>query len=284
MWAQANEKSRSPKRNLDAAIREAMVGRQGTVVVLDVASDKLLAAYRPALAARRRAAPGSVVKPFTLLTLIDNGVIQPQSRWMCTRTLAIAGRRLDCTHPPISDPLDSVEALAYSCNQFFAHYGGLLTSGQLAQGFSRAGLASRPGLFKDEVAGVVEPAADEETRKLQAIGESNIEVTAAGLAEAYRKLLLRRNEPELAPVFRGMEEATEYGTAYRAAPNGVKVAGKTGTGSGTGGSWTHAWFAGYAPADDPKIVVVVFVERGHGGSDAALVAGRVFSAWAEGAK
>jgi penicillin-binding protein 2 len=35
----------------------------------------------------------------------------------------------------------------------------------------------------------------------------------------------------------------------------------------------HAWFAAFAPLDDPKIVVVVFVEHGgHGSSAAAPIA------------
>ena len=65
-----------------------------------------------------------------------------------------------------------------------------------------------------------------------------------------------------------------------AKPNGMKVAGKTGTAVADEGPWTHAWFAGYAPADDPKIVLVVFLEKGHGGSDAAGVAREIFDAFA----
>jgi cell division protein FtsI/penicillin-binding protein 2 len=54
------------------------------------------------------------------------------------------------------------------------------------------------------------------------------------------------------------------------------VAGKTGTSAG------HAWFAGFAPAERPEVVVVVFLESGTGGADAAPVAGTVFRAWADG--
>jgi len=39
----------------------------------------------------------------------------------------------------------------------------------------------------------------------------------------------------------------------------------------------HAWFAGFAPVDDPQIVVVVFVENGgHGSSAAAPLAHAIF--------
>ncbi len=49
---------------------------------------------------------------------------------------------------------------------------------------------------------------------------------------------------------------------------GVPVAGKTGTAQAAGGK-SHGWFAAYAPADRPEIVVVAFVERGTGGAYAA---------------
>ncbi|HEX6970969.1 MAG TPA: penicillin-binding transpeptidase domain-containing protein, partial [Limnochordia bacterium] len=49
----------------------------------------------------------------------------------------------------------------------------------------------------------------------------------------------------------------------------IPVAGKTGTAEAPSGS-SHAWFASYAPADHPEIVVVVFVD--HGGSGAGIAA------------
>ena len=47
------------------------------------------------------------------------------------------------------------------------------------------------------------------------------------------------------------------------------VAGKTGTCAGVG------WFASYAPADRPEIVIVVFVRPGSGHL-ASAVAGRIY--------
>ena len=73
-----------------------------------------------------------------------------------------------------------------------------------------------------------------------------------------------------------------YGMGHQgAAAPAMKVAGKTGTAPAEEGAWTHAWFAGYAPAEEPEIVLVVFLEKGHGGSDAAAVARQVFDAFAE---
>ena len=69
----------------------------------------------------------------------------------------------------------------------------------------------------------------------------------------------------------GMKSVTsdESGTAYSVFRNfPIEVGGKTGsaeTASGSGNGKTNAWFAGFAPYDDPEIAVVVFIENGgHG--------------------
>ena len=71
------------------------------------------------------------------------------------------------------------------------------------------------------------------------------------------------------------------GTASAAKVPGLDIAGKTGTAQVIRQeTWTsndqlaaeerdHAWFASFAPVSDPKIVIVVFVEHGGGGSKAA---------------
>ena len=64
------------------------------------------------------------------------------------------------------------------------------------------------------------------------------------------------------------------GTAGSAAIQGVVLAGKTGTGQNPHGK-DHAWFVGFAPADDPKIVVAVMLEFGEHGYYAARVASKV---------
>jgi penicillin-binding protein 2 len=59
----------------------------------------------------------------------------------------------------------------------------------------------------------------------------------------------------------------------------VEVAGKTGTGqTPRGGDYTHAWFMGYAPLDDPEIAIVAFVEHGGSSSQVAVPLARDFFA------
>jgi penicillin-binding protein 2 len=53
----------------------------------------------------------------------------------------------------------------------------------------------------------------------------------------------------------------------------IPVAGKTGTAE-TGRGTDHSWYASWAPAGDPKIVVVVLIENGGFGAEAAAPAAR----------
>jgi penicillin-binding protein 2 len=64
------------------------------------------------------------------------------------------------------------------------------------------------------------------------------------------------------------------GTAASAAIKGVTIAGKTGTAQNTHGE-DHAWFVGFAPLEDPKIVVAVMLEFGGHGPRAARTASKI---------
>lgn len=59
-----------------------------------------------------------------------------------------------------------------------------------------------------------------------------------------------------------MVDVVEKGTGTAASIPGVKVAGKTGTAQHAQGAAPHAWFTGFAPADDPQVAVAVVVESG----------------------
>ena len=90
---------------------------------------------------------------------------------------------------------------------------------------------------------------------------------------------LNINEQNLDAIRQGMKSVTSdtTGTAYvRFRDFGVEVGGKTGSAeAGTdenGKDIVHAWFAGYAPFEDPEIAIVVMVENGgHGNYTAEVV-------------
>jgi penicillin-binding protein 2 len=258
--------------SLQQTVDSIMGNRTGAAVVLDVASGRILAHYHLKVAAQRLAAPGSTVKPFTLLALLSSGSRPPSI--VCGRTLQIGGRQMDCTHPASADPLDAVAALAYSCNYYFASVARGLRDVDLAKTFSRAGLTSRTGLYAGEAVGEIIPPTSVEGRQLLALGEANIRITPLELVYAYRKLAREHNLPPA--VLNGLKAATEFGTARLARPAGVAVAGKTGTALDPASGQAHAWFAGFAPAESPRIALVVFLEQGTGGRDAAPLARELF--------
>ena len=261
-----------------------MAGRRGAAVVADVRSGHILAAYHLDVAAHRVAHPGSAIKPFTLLALLQAGKLDGQTALMCKHTVSISGHKLDCTHPATPEPLVPASALAYSCNSYFTSVATRLTPTQLHDTFVRSGFSSLSELAPDDVAGSVALAHSPEELQLQAIGEWGISVTPLELLRGYlnlARLAKGGSDGKLSPLFEGLQQSVAYGMGRMAQPDtAMKVAGKTGTAVSDEGPWTHAWFAGYAPAENPQIALVVFLEKGHGGSDAAGVAREIFAAFA----
>ena len=69
-----------------------------------------------------------------------------------------------------------------------------------------------------------------------------------------------------------MVDVVRNGTGTKAFINNIEVAGKTGSAENPHGI-AHAWFVGFAPAEDPKIAVAVVVENaGSGGTHAGPIA------------
>jgi cell division protein FtsI/penicillin-binding protein 2 len=282
--AQADAKpSGNSVLDLQPVLVRAMAGRNGSAVVLDVASGKVVATYQPETAARRLALPGSSIKPFTLLALLQSGKVDTQTTLLCKRPLTIGGHRLDCTHPEMKQPFDPATALAYSCNSYFTSVAVRMTSAELRNSFLKFGFGEAGRLAPNEAAGSVELAGTQAQLQLEVIGEWGVRVTPLELLRGYQSLALLSQKPEekLAPLFAGLEGSTSYGMARLAQPDSpMKVAGKTGTSLADEGRWRHGWFGGYAPADKPEIAVVVFLEKGNGPTDAAGIARTIFGAYA----
>src|SRR3989304_1440883 len=68
------------------------------------------------------------------------------------------------------------------------------------------------------------------------------------------------------------------GPAAASRIEGVLLAGKTGTAQNAQDpARDHAWFVGFAPANDPKIVVAVMLEFGGHGTRAARIASKIIA-------
>jgi len=108
--------------------------------------------------------------------------------------------------------------------------------------------------------------------------------TVAMRVEPVALSQLSLDDNEIAEIQQGLEDVVMGGRgtargAFAGFPiDEIPVAGKTGTAE-LKPKVPYAWFAAYAPADDPRYVVVVSVEEGGGGSQtAAPIARRILEA------
>ena len=85
------------------------------------------------------------------------------------------------------------------------------------------------------------------------------------------------NQTHFEPVIHGMQLAVEAGTARSAYIPGIPFCGKTGTAENNQRNKAdHSIFFGFAPRDNPRIAIAVFVENaGFGGTFAAPIASLV---------
>lgn len=120
-------------------------------------------------------------------------------------------------------------------------------------------------------------------RIVRAVGRKNVEGELEIIKEFEPVVQgeLELDDAELGIVKAGLEAVTHGGNGtandvFVGSP--VRVAGKTGTAQiGQIEGYYHSWFISYAPADDPKYVTAVYVERaGYGADTAAPIARQIW--------
>ncbi len=97
-------------------------------------------------------------------------------------------------------------------------------------------------------------------------------------SESYKQLMTAEEAGELNQLMQGV---VENGTGKRLKGQNYTAAGKTGSAEYSGLTTdSHAWFTGFAPADDPQICVTIILEKaGSGGEKAVPVAKRIFDGY-----
>jgi len=215
-----------------------------------------------------------------------------------------------CSHPALLAPLNPAEALAYSCNYYFARVGERLEEESFARMLSGFGFGQTSGVDAEaESAGAL---ARGRWQPQSAVGEGAfLQVTPIQMAIAYAALFNggRLLTPALARadsftprvrtqlqiddnvrsiLLEGMRGAVTFGTAQKADLTSLPtyVAGKTGTSTQLDGFRSDGWFAGLAftsdrqtEPKDAKLVVIVYLKNAHG-AEAAEVARPIFEQFA----
>lgn len=296
---------------LNAAAREALGDREGAVLVMDPHTGRLRAVANPRLAFEQAFPPGSTIKSFTALTAMRGGLIDAESRTQCPGRFSGESIDVICSHPRSKTPFNLSQALAYSCNYFFATMSGRLSFDAFKSTLASAGFGTKTGVNSAESAGVFR---DGDWRVRDLLGEGdNLLVTPIQLLTGYVALMNGGHlfRPQLSAsdkfaaeeraslnietsqrfeIVKGMRGAVVYGTADRSGLSKLPlfIFGKTGTSASSSGFRRQGWFVGFAAnansADEAfpeslELAVLVFLKRSHG-SDAAAVSRRVFEGFA----
>jgi len=288
-------------KRLQEAAEAALGERDGSIVVIDVQTGRVRAVVNPRLAFQQASPPGSTIKPFTTLTAMRAGLIDENSRMQCREHYSHKGVNAVCSHDRNLPPLNTTQAIAYSCNYFFATVGERLKEDDLTRTLSDFGFGRPTGVGRaEETAGVLLRTG---WGPENAIGEGRtLQVTPIQLLTAYAALangghLMQptvASDADFNPTVRsevpievkerkilidGMAGAITFGTAEKANLNSLPdfIIGKTGTSRPLQGFRFNGWFVGIAfPSDkltepgNAQLGVLVFLRNAHGAEAAEL--------------
>ncbi|MFW5473081.1 peptidoglycan D,D-transpeptidase FtsI family protein [Knoellia sp. CPCC 206450] len=191
------------------------------------------------------------------------------------------------------DKTTFLHAMEISCNSAFGHLGLELGADALRDQAAKFGVGDQLSVPMRVTPSSVPAELNPPQLAQSAVGQYDVRVTplqvamfSAGVANRgivmkphlVRSVLssdlsvIERAEPEelsqavspevAAQLTEMMEAVVEDGSGKPAQVDGVRVAGKTGTAETDRVSRAHAWFTGFAPANDPQIAVAVVVENG----------------------
>jgi len=258
--------------------------------------------------------PGSIFKIIMSDAALETKAITEHTTFVCNGKYFVGRAEFDCWKEGGHGSQDLRDAITHSCNIYFYNVGRKLGPDVISEYAARFGLGRPTGIdLAGESSGLVPNPAWKKARRGQgwyegetvnyAIGQGDLLVTPLQMVEAVsvfategsapRPHIIKKigntnvqvPRPRTVPVSKSAVGtirsamvnvvASDTGTGQRARIEGMKIAAKTGTAQTPSGE-PHAWFLGFAPAEDPRIAFVVMVEHGgHGGVAAADIAKKI---------
>lgn len=246
--------------------------------------------------------PGSTVKPFIVAKALEQGFVKPESV-LDTRPFKVGPLLVnDGDHGHAS--LTVAQVVQKSSNPGTVRMAQRLETKDMGELYQQLGFGQKPQIgFPGAATGRLRPWKGwlpvEKATMAYGYGLS---ASLLQIARAYTALArdgemapvtlvkgaeplppVRVFEPQTARTMRQMMRGTvsKEGTAPLAQPLGYSAGGKTGTaekmeGRGYNSRKYRAWFAGFAPVDNPRVVVAVMVDEPTGVYYGGLVAAPVF--------
>jgi len=244
--------------------------------------------------------PASTFKLATAIVGIQNGVVKMTDRMPepCKGGFQYGNRYFRCWEPEGHGDVTLARAIEVSCDVYFYQLGIRIGLNRLMDGATALKFRERTGLDLPDESAPQWPVNREYFNRLYprgwteavilnlSIGQGENDQTVASMARFYsalatdgmavrpqiakgrveRQRIMQLSESQmkaLRDALAGVVSAT--GTAGSAQIQGTVLAGKTGTGQMPKPQPDTAWFVGFAPMNDPKILVsVVLVNRSHG--------------------
>lgn len=248
--------------------------------------------------------PASTMKPLVVAAALDQKVVRDDAVFFCENgAMTIGKHRIRDVHP--YGWLSLTGIIQKSSNICAAKVGKLLGGERLYDALRSFGFGQKTQALPGEVNGMLRPPRQWSEVGLATISYGHgIAVTALQLAAAHRVLAAGGiyRTPSLVPnsavsehrvvsaaaaaKVRAMMEAAvgSDGTGALATVPGHRVAGKTGTAikidpvlGGYAQDKYVASFAGFLPADAPRVVVVVVVDEPNDGHTGGAIAAPVFA-------
>jgi penicillin-binding protein 2 len=265
------------------ACRRGLGDTRGAVVAMDPYTGRVISIVNPDDGLLRAHQPCSVFKIVVAVAGLTEGAITPDTVHDCNG---------GCWMWPGHGPIDLRRALAQSCNPYFEAVGERLGYETVQRYAFLLGLGSTTGInLEGEDSGRMPASVPPSRVGHLSSHAAGIKTSVVQIAVLMSAMLnggiifqpqvsgpggfVARERWRLPPqtVLGGLSEgflgAVNEGSASNAFDPDVIVAGKTGTCSGVG------WFASYAPADRPEVVIVTMVRPGNGHA-ASAVAGRIY--------
>ena len=256
--------------------------------------------------------PGSTFKPFTVAAGLESGAIEGDETYECMGALQVDEHLIHCHNRGGHGTLNVEEAVAQSCNVSLMHMAEAIGSECFSKyqhifGFGEYTNIDLPG--EGDTSGLLYDAGDMKASDLatNSFGQ-NFNVTMTQMTAGFASLINGGNyyRPHVVKEIRdsndNLKESTEqmvekktvskatsdkiraytkavveYGTGTNAQIEGYSIGGKTGTAEKLprgNGNYIIS-FIGYAPIDNPQVLIYVLIDEPNVGSqeNSALVTG-----------
>jgi penicillin-binding protein 2 len=257
--------------------------------------------------------PGSTWKLASAITALEDSVVSLEDHMPtpCTGGMQFGNRYFKCHKKEGHGSLTLAQAIEQSCDVYFYQLGVKLGIARLVAGGISLGSAERSGIDlpgETKPSFPTAPATDYYNKRYGprgwsaavslnlAIGQGENSQTVVNMARFYTALatdgqaahpqvvrgtsakerLFELDSVNMAGIRAALAGVVSHGTAAASRIQGLTMAGKTGTAQNSEDpKRDHAWFVGFAPADNPKIVVAVMIEFGGHGTRSAPIAAKI---------